>query len=450
MNVDDHKDMNYSTSKNKDLWVVFITVCMTYFASLVFNFAEALNSFLNKFEYLQLDEIPLTLFVLAIMSVWFSKRRMNEVLIETNLRIETEKHLKSSRHLYKKLFDGDLTGNCVLSLEGEVLMSNSAFNRICNLSSHQRNAKSLFDFNWQNFIEKLKQEVESNYAKVFIYRADNSPCYVIARFIYIPASPEFDNAHDVQPHIHVYLVDITEQCLAEEELEEMLNQNQKLSRHMISIQEQERKFIAQEIHDETGQYLTAIRMDALALQKSIPEKMPEIATRITSNIGHVQKSIHALIKQLRPIALNTQGLSEAIKQLVQDWRSHNLTTYSELDLSLKDCLFPEEINIVVYRIIQEALTNIAKHANANSIRVKVFVNFLTQRPTLNIEIYDNGKGINFARPSGLGLIGMRERVESLDGHFFIESEKNKGTTISAEIPFKPSEPNLSSLKAITL
>lgn len=443
--------MNYYKSKNKDLMIVFVAVCITYLASLVFNLAETFNEFLSRFEYLQLDEIPITLFVMAIMSAWFSKRRVKEVLIETNLRIETEKHLKSSRHLYKTLFDGDLTGNCVLNLDGEVMMSNSAFNRICNLTLHQHNAKSLFNFDWQSFTEKLTKEVESNYPKVFINRTDNSPCYVIARFIYIPASSEFDSAQDIQPHIHVYLVDITEQCLAEEELEEMLKQNQKLSRHMISIQEKERKFIAQEIHDETGQYLTAIRMDALALQKSSAEKMPEIATRITSNISHVQRSVHALIKQLRPIALNTQGLSEAIKQLVQDWLSHHLTTYFELDLSINDAKFPEEINIVVFRIIQEALTNISKHANASNVRVKVFVSYLMPRPTLNVEIYDNGRGINFSRPSGLGLVGMRERVESLNGQFFIESEKNKGTSISAEIPFQVSETPLpSSNKAITL
>lgn len=442
--------MNYTSTKNKDFMVVLFIVCSTYVLSLVFDLAEVLNHFLSTFEYIQLDEMPLTFFVLALMSAWFSKRRMKELLIETNLRIETERHLKSSRHLYKTLFDGDLTGNCVLSLDGDVLMSNSAFNRICNLSPHQHNAKALFAFHWQGVTEKLMQEVELNYPKLSIQRHDNAPCYVIARFVYISPDQKFDHERDMNAHVHVYLMDITEQCLAEQELEEMLNQNRKLARHMISIQEQERKFIAQEIHDETGQYLTAIRMDALTLQKTNAEKMPEIATRITSNIGHVQKTIHALIKQLRPIALNTQGLSEAIKQLLQDWRSHNMTTYSELDLSLNECQFPEEINIVVYRIIQEALTNISKHANATNVRVSALVSFLTQQATLHLEIHDNGKGINFARPSGLGLIGMRERVESLNGQFVIESEKGKGTNISATIPFTPPHPNISLLKAVTL
>ena len=425
--------------------IVISGVVSTYCLSLFFNLAEELSASLSEYEHLQLDEIPLALFVLAILSVWFSNRRVKELKLETNLRKIAETHLRSSQHLYKTLFDGDLTGNCVLNLEGEVLMSNSAFNRICNLSTHQQNIKNLFNFEWQGFKNKLADITELNYSKLKVHRSDDALCFVIARFIYI--KPE--STINAEAQIHVYLVDITEQCLAEIDLEKTLKENQHLARHAISVQEKERKFIAQEIHDETGQYLTSIRMDALALQKTDANKMLEIAARIASNIGHVQKSIHTLIKQLRPIALNSQGLGEAIKQLFQDWRVHNHATYSELDLGLEDYIFPEEINIVAFRIIQEALTNISKHANASNVRVKVCVTNLKVQPSLCIEVQDNGKGINFKRPSGLGLVGMRERVESLNGKFSIKTERYVGTCITALIPVFIKHPEVQSLKVIS-
>lgn len=431
--------------RHKDLLVVLSGVVATYCLSLFFNLAEELSASLSEYEHLQLDEIPLALFVLAILAVWFSNRRVKELKLETNLRKTAETHLRSSQHLYKTLFDGDLTGNCVLNLEGEVIMSNSAFNRICHLSTHQQNIKNLFDFEWQAFNNKLAEVTELNYSKLKVHRSDNALCFVIARFIFIKPDREISS----NAQIHVYLVDITEQCLAEIDLERTLKENQHLARHAISVQEKERKFIAQEIHDETGQYLTSIRMDALALQKTNPNQMLEIAARIASNIGHVQKSIHTLIKQLRPIALNSQGLGEAIKQLFQDWRVHNHTTYSELDLGLEDYIFPEEINIVTFRIVQEALTNISKHANASNVRIKVYISNIEHHPNLCIEVQDNGKGINFKRPNGLGLVGMRERVESLNGKFSVKSERYAGTCITAHIPVSTMHLEVKSPKAIS-
>lgn len=436
-------------TRHKDLLVVAGGVVVTYCLSLFFNLAEEFSKSLSKYERLQLDEIPLALFVLVILSAWFSNRRIKELKLETNSRKLAENHLRSSQHLYKTLFDGDLTGNCVLDLDGEVSMSNDAFKRICHLSSHQHNVKGLFDFEWRTFREKLTEAIELNFTKLKVLRTDDAPCFVIARFIYIQPDVESFNLKETQPQIHLYLVDITEQCLTEAELEKMLRENQCLARHAINVQEKERKFIAQEIHDETGQYLTSVRMDALALQKSGPDKMLEIATRIAANISHIQKSIRTLIKQLRPIALNSQGLGEAIKQLFQDWRVQHHITYSELDLDLKDYIFPEEINIVAFRIMQESLTNIAKHTNASNVRVKINVTTDESHPHLHIEVQDNGKGINFKRPNGLGLIGMRERVESLNGKFFIKSERYVGTCITAQIPIPLAQFESQPVKAIS-
>ncbi len=425
--------MNIS-NKNKDLAVVLFGVIATYLICFTFNIAEEINEALSRYEYIQLDEIPITLFVLAVLSAWFSARRMQESDHETKLRRSAESHLKSSQLLYKSLFDGDLTGNCVVNMDGQILMSNSAFNRICNLPSHLQNLHNLFEFEWQKLLNNLIEAKELNYQKLTVNRTDNSPCFVMARFLYIHTDFELKTKSEIKPKIHVYLVDITEQCLAESELEKTLKENQYLARHAINIQEKERKFIAQEIHDETGQYLTAIRMDALALQKLEPGRILEITSRIASNTGHVQKTIHNLIKLLRPASLDSEGLGGSIKQLVQEWRQHNAITYCEFELALENSLLSEEINIVAFRVVQESLTNISKHANARHVKIKAVITLLEQKPYLIIEVQDNGVGINFKKTSGFGLLGMRERVESLSGNLSVKSEKKFGVCITAKIP----------------
>lgn len=437
----------YLNSRHKDLLVLVAVVLSTYLLSLIFNIAEELNLALSKFESIQLDEIPLTLFALAIMSAWYSNRRSKELIVETNLRIETESHLRNSQTLYKTLFEGDLTGNCVLSLNGKMLVNNAAFVRICN-TEHLQSVQHLFDFDWQTFTQQLTKANELNYNKLKIFRADGAQCYVIARFIYIQSGFSFHGQFEQEPQIHVYMVDITEQCLAELDLERSLKENQRLARHTIHIQEIERKFIAQEIHDETGQYLTSMRMDAMALKKADPQKTQEIAARIDSNIGHVQKSIYALIKQLRPIALDSQGLSSAIQQLFESWKRHHPTIEITFTSTIEKLNFLEEVNIVAFRIVQESLTNISKHAQAKQVGVHIRMESDRNTHFLTIEIKDNGIGVDFNKPSGLGMIGMRERVESLSGQFEVLSKQPTGTSILARIPISLTQASTHSPKEL--
>jgi signal transduction histidine kinase len=415
---------------SQDTLIVIAGVLLTFVCSSQFDLAEHVNAWLLTYEYAQLDEVPLTLFVFVLLSVWFSQRRMREIHAEIQRRKQTELQLRNSQTLYKTLFDGDLTGNVVLDVHGNIGMHNRAFDRICRPLNSERNASKLFVFNWPEFVLQLQHHQEINFTKLHIRRPDGLPCYVGARFIYVKAEE-----HNSEPQIHGYLVDMTEQCLVEMDLERTLKENRILARHAMQVQEQERKYIASEIHDETGQYLTAIRMDATALQKSTPDQVHVIAVRIASNTQHVQQSIRALIKHLRPPALDSLGLIGAVERLITDWKKLHPTVESHVVLDTNDQVLNEDINIVAFRVVQEALTNISRHAQASEIWIDIHMIKRQDMPMLQIEIRDNGKGIDTSQSSeGVGLLGMRERIESLQGTFKLMSGLQAGTLITGLIP----------------
>lgn len=427
--TDIHKLGKLSRS-SRDTLIVIAGVALTFVLSSQFDLAERVTAWLLTYEYAQLDEIPLTLFVFVLLSVWFSQRRMQEIHAEIQRRKQTEMQLRNSQQLYITLFDGDLTGNVVLDVEGNIGMHNRAFDRICRPLSTNRNASRLFSFHWPEFVLQLQHHKEINFNKLQIRRPDGLPCYVGARFIYVPAEDIHDDAQ-----IHGYLVDMTEQCLVEQDLERTLKENRVLARHAMQVQEQERKYIASEIHDETGQYLTAIRMDALALQKSSPDQANVIAVRIASNTQHVQQSIRRLIKHLRPPALDSLGLIGAVERLVNDWKKLNARIECHLALDIGEQALNEDINIVAFRVVQEALTNISRHAQASEIWIDIKVMMRQDKPALQIEIRDNGKGMDTTQATeGVGLVGMRERIESLQGSFKLMSGLQAGTMITGLIP----------------
>lgn len=419
---------------SQDTLLVIAGVALAYACSLQFDLSEQVNAWLASYEYAQLDEIPLTLFVFAVLSVWFSQRRMREIYAESQRRLQTEAQLSSSQQLYKTLFDGDLTGNVVLDTAGNIGMYNRAFDRICRPYSLEQSAEQLFNFHWQAFVSQLEQQREINFNKLQIRRPDGLPCYVGARFVFVAAT-----RHEAA-QIHGYLVDMTEQCLVELDLERTLKENRVLARHAMQMQEQERKYIASEIHDETGQYLTAIRMDALALQKSTPDQANVIAVRIASNTQHVQQSIRALIKHLRPPALDSLGLTGAVERLVNDWQKLHPQVECHVRMETSEHVLNEDINIVAFRVVQEALTNISRHAQATDVCIDIQIIRRQDMPMLQIEIRDNGKGMDTSQATeGVGLVGMRERIESLQGSFKLMSGLQAGTLITGVLPLNSSK-----------
>lgn len=210
---------------------------------------------------------------------------------------------------------------------------------------------------------------------------------------------------------------------------------QLLSQHQTKILEDERQYIARELHDEAGQSLTSLILDVHLLEKQIdnPAELREKIHEIEDSLVEISKNLHRIALSLRPASLDHLGLTAAINQFVHTLnQSHKIKIRVESS-GLKERL-PKEIETIVYRIVQESLTNVIRHAQATQANVCISA----ENHSLRVEISDNGVGFDPAsssEPSHLGLLGMRERVQMVNGHISIKSAPNRGTKIIVEVDY---------------
>lgn len=210
---------------------------------------------------------------------------------------------------------------------------------------------------------------------------------------------------------------------------------QALSRRLVEIQESERNYIARELHDEAGQALSAMSMDLRLLEQNShrPEVILDCVAKMDGTLQTTIASLHRLAMALRPAALDHLGLEAALRQHVEDVAyRHGLTI--DFDCSGLVRNLHQNVETTLYRIVQEALTNIVRHARATQVDVMLKV----RSDQLVLVVEDNGVGFDpFQTMPGerLGLLGMRERAEMLNGQLTIESAPGKGATIVVEIPY---------------
>lgn len=201
-------------------------------------------------------------------------------------------------------------------------------------------------------------------------------------------------------------------------LAEARRTNRELTRRLIGTQESERRALARELHDEFGQHLTAIRADAAALlAPGTTTATARASGRAIEQTGAtMMRLLRSMLERLRPEALDALGLCAAIEDLVAEFRLHKHDVVVTLDLP-PEIEVDDEHAIVLYRVAQEALTNVSRHAQARRVSLALRV---TQGVVL--EIADDGCGMSHPQPAyGFGLIGMRERVESCGGRLEIAS-----------------------------
>lgn len=213
-----------------------------------------------------------------------------------------------------------------------------------------------------------------------------------------------------------------------------------LQHHAALLQttrEQERTIIARELHDEFAQVLTATKLDLHWLMRRLPDANEQIRSRLNemaTNIDEVMRKVWEIASELRPRILEEMGLKEAIRWQLQKFMERTDTCCaSDID-ALDMCCFAEPLQIALYRIAQEALANIARHADAS----QVFISATRYGSgLLEITISDNGRGLPFGKvydTSSLGLAGMRERAGVFGGSVFFESPPNGGTIVTIRVP----------------
>lgn len=228
---------------------------------------------------------------------------------------------------------------------------------------------------------------------------------------------------------------------AEQWLQALLLDNRRLARRYLQAQESERKALARELHDELGQYLNAIKTDAVTIYERGGDQAAcaHRSASIIRHVDHVYGVVRDLVRRLRPVALDDLGLKAALEHQLAQWQQQMPGV--KLDASLEGDLdsLDEQINLTVYRLVQEGLTNVARHAGARRVEVRIRGPDFSGSGEVRVEIADDGRGAESSpRRSGLGLIGMRERVEMLGGCFETFTAPAQGFTIRARIPVERS------------
>lgn len=235
--------------------------------------------------------------------------------------------------------------------------------------------------------------------------------------------------------------DITERKRAQQTARE-LEENRQLTQLIQGHVEEERRSLARELHDELGQYVTAIKTIGASIANrtgSAPEVRTSAQT-IVSVAARIYDAMHGIIIRLRPSALDNLGLTETLQDSIAAWQSRHLELKFQLDVSGRLDDLGETINITVYRIVQECLTNVVRHSQASNVEIAV-----KREPAaagtcemLRLAVCDDGKGTpeEAMQDGHFGLLGMRERVQALNGSFSIDSAPERGFCVNVTLPLE--------------
>jgi PAS domain S-box-containing protein len=349
--------------------------------------------------------------------------------------------LVESERLYRSTFDAAPVGIAHVGLDGQWLRVNQ---RLCDLLGYSREAL-------QGMAAQELQQSEQGAGEAESFRqmaAGTLDRHVVdeqryrrhdGSFVWARVNMSVHRDAEGQPqHFISVIEDITEMKRAEQERRAFSEQLRNLAAHLVSVREDERTRISREVHDELGQSLTAVKMDLAWLEGRLPRSNSQMRTRIRSTqqlADSVIQSIRRISTELRPAVLDL-GLAAALEWQVQEFQARSGIQCTVRVLTQE--VVASNASTAMFRIFQETLTNVARHANATRAEVVL----QKQRDRLVLLIRDNGKGFDQADPSvskSLGLLGMRERAALLGGRVNVTSTPGKGTTVTAWIPLPSSE-----------
>ena len=358
-------------------------------------------------------------------------------------RKKAEKKLSVSEERFRMLVENMNEGLNICDNSGTITYVNHKFLEMLGYKKKEVIGRSVIAYIEEGERQKYREKIEERkkggrtpYEITYI-RKNGEKMYAL-----VSPEPLFDKKGKFIGSYGV-ITDLTKRRLMEKKLRRSQKTLSDLSRHLQSVREDEALRIAREIHDELGQSLTAMKMDISYLLKKIPEHVKkhrpiqEKARSMDKLVNMAIRSIQRISSELRPGILDDLGLVAAIEWKAQEFEKQS-TIPCKLSLCCEEFKIDSKRAITLFRIFQEALTNIIRHANAS--RVEVSLKKKGTRPLkLELKVKDDGRGINLAEiesPHSFGLIGMRERLRPFKGTFKIQGSKNQGTTLTVTLPIK--------------
>lgn len=339
-------------------------------------------------------------------------------------RVAAQETLRRTEQRYRGLFEQSVAGVVHTRLDGTILEASDTFARIVGFASASevagRNAREF----WRDprdrtaILERLQSGPVVD--EVSLRRRDGSDLVALIHITLV-------KAEDRSPSLQTTLIDVTPRRSAEEQRDRLMEeirserrQLEALSRRLVVLQEQERRAIARELHDQIGQLLTGLKL--LAESEGGKEQLLEV-------VGELIRRVRSLSLDLRPPMLDTLGLVPALL-----WHVDRYTAQTGVRVEFRELRparrYSSDTEIAAFRIVQEALTNVARHAGVREASIEVDAS----DERLQVRIADRGRGFEPAQAAGIGLTGMQERAQILGGRIRFESRPGQGTTVEAELP----------------
>jgi PAS domain S-box-containing protein len=359
-----------------------------------------------------------------------NRQAQQEAIRERDQRQRTEAELRTIEARYRTILDSASDGLLVMDNQGRIIEANSAAAEMYGYTVHELRGRTLDDLiaptGQRETLEVLRVLAEQGPVRVESHarRRDGSTVDVEIR-----GGPVI---HDDSHSILAILTDVTERHRAEQ-------RHALLARKVLAAQEEERGRIARELHDELGQLLTALRLELDWVRKRGGQAAQEDGQiglgRALELVENAAAELRRICRGLRPPLLDDLGLDPAVQLLVKEFKERTGIGVSlEVNTEAGEAVLPE-LALCVYRILQESLTNVNRHAGASRVSVKL----TCSSSELLLSVSDDGKGFDPEHAgTGSGLAGMRERARLVDATLNIASEQGKGTSVEVRAPLSSS------------
>jgi PAS domain S-box-containing protein len=358
---------------------------------------------------------------------------------------DTRAPREDANQRFRLLFEHNLVGIYRTTLAGEIVDCNHPFAAMLGY----RSRRELFQHRAQDlyfapadravFLRKLRKSGMLMNSELRLRRKDGTPVYILENVLL------GRDRRGARAIIEGTAVDITERKQAEDALRqsaqryrELAESLRRLSQHLQTVRDEERARIARELHDELGQALTALNLDLHWLRDRLGDAPAGTRARLASMSALVNttlQAVHRICADLRPALLDELGLSAAIEWHARDFQARTGVPCT-LSLPRSRLSLPANVATAVFRVCQEGLTNVTRHARATRVRITLS----NRAGTLTLRVHDNGVGFAGESAAGAnmhGLIGMRERAVRWGGHLDVRSRPGQGTTVTLRLPTAP-------------
>jgi two-component system sensor histidine kinase UhpB len=358
-------------------------------------------------------------------------------------RKKVEAALRRSEERYRLITENSRDLICLLDMQGNIVYASPASQDILGYSAAECTMNNFYSLihpdDRRDVIEAVQGAMKTNGAIRLEFRYNHKAGqWRILESVWSKVAGGSEKSR----HAVIICRDITERKRSEEQLRRTGEQLRALSARLQSIREEERTRIAREIHDELGQVLTALKIDVSVLERKVSGGLNGFSVSMLkgelSSIGKlIDTTIHSVRRiatELRPDVLDSLGLSEAILWQAQEFQTRN-AIQCRVNLPPQPLQLDQERATAIFRIFQEALTNVVRHANATQVDVAVE----EESGMIVLRVKDNGKGIAEGEIFGtksLGLLGMRERSHLLGGEVSISGHGGEGTVVTVQVPLQ--------------